>query len=144
MQISLGNKGDYAVRAVLDLAHGYDKGRRKAREISVAMDIPQKYLPQVLGALIREGIVVSVAGPDGGYSLTRSPADVSLLEVVEAAEGPVKNGRCLVRGGPCRWEEKCAVHDSWAAAQDALIERLAGTTFAELVSADVALEAPAG
>lgn len=140
MQISLGSKGDYAVRAVLDLARAHGKARRKAREISERMDIPHKYLPQVLGDLIRGGLVESVAGPDGGYSLARPPGEVSLLDVVEAAEGPVRNRKCLMRGGPCHWDDACSLHDAWAEAQEKMVAQLAKTNFAQLARRDAALE----
>src|SRR5680860_1715988 len=125
MRIELGRKGDYAVRAVLHLARHNGDGRRKTREIAADMDIPEKYLPQVLGEMVRAGVVLSVAGPDGGYRLARPPAEVSLLEVVEAAEGPVSSETCVLRGGPCRWEDVCAIHFAWSEAQTAFIERRA-------------------
>jgi Rrf2 family protein len=139
MQMTLGSKGDYSVRAVLDLALAYGT-RRKAREISDRMGIPPKYLPQVLGDLIKAGIVTSVAGPDGGYTLARPPRDVSLLEVVEAAEGTVRNEKCLLRGGPCHWENACSLHEAWANAQEKMIAELERTNFARLVRKDLALE----
>lgn len=140
MQMSLGSKGDYAVRAVLDLARAHGNTRRKAREISERMDIPHKYLPQVLGDLIRAGLVESVAGPDGGYSLARPSSEVSLLDVVEAAEGPVRNRKCLMRGGPCHWGDACSLHDAWAEAQEKMVAQLAKTNFAHLARRDAALE----
>jgi Rrf2 family transcriptional regulator, iron-sulfur cluster assembly transcription factor len=141
MQITLGSKGDYAVRAVLDLARAHGGPRRKAREISDKMAIPPKYLPQVLGDLIKAGLVNSVAGPGGGYSLSRVPDDVSLLEVVEAAKGPVRSDKCLMRGGLCHWDAACAVHDAWTNAQNKMIAELERTSFAELARRDAALEA---
>ena len=104
------------------------------------MQIPRKYLPQVLGDLIRAGLVDSVPGPGGGYSLARSASAVSLLEVVEAAEGPVRNSKCLLRGGPCYWEDRCSVHDAWSASQDKMIDQLRRTSFAKLARDDAALE----
>lgn len=140
MQVTLGSRGDYSVRAILFLARTYGEGRRKSREIAADMQIPEKFLPQVLGTLVKAGLVESVAGPDGGYSLTRSPAAISLLEVVEAAEGPVRNGKCLLRGGPCRWEGACSIHEAWSRAQEKLIVELATTSFAELAAADAAMD----
>lgn len=140
MQMTLGSKGDYSVRAVLDLARAHKGSRRKAREISDKMDIPPKYLPQVLGDLIRAGLVESVAGPGGGYTLARPPGEISLLDVVEAAEGPVRNTKCLMRGGPCHWDDACSVHAAWAEAQEKMAAQLARTSFAELARRDAAME----
>jgi Rrf2 family protein len=140
MQMSLRSKGDYSVRAVLYLARTQDGSRRKAREISDQMDIPPKYLPQVLGDLIRAGLVRSVAGPGGGYSLARRPSEVSLLDVVEAAEGPVRNTKCLMRGGPCHWDDICSLHAAWAEAQEKMVAQLGRTSFAQLARKDAAME----
>ncbi len=141
MQVTLGRRGDYAVRAMVDLARHHGAGRRKTREIAEAMDIPQRYLTQILASLVRDGLLAAVAGPDGGYSLARPPAEVTLLEVVEAAEGPIALDQCVLRGGPCDWEDACPLHAAWARAQGALVGELAGTTFAELAAADAALQA---
>lgn len=142
MKLSLGRKGDYAVRATLCLAI-HRGSRLKAREIASEMEIPEAYLPQVLSTLIRGGLVGSVAGPDGGYYLTRPPEEVSLLEVVEAAEGALIGETCVLRGGPCRWHGTCVLHEHWEAAQFALVNRLDQTTFADLCCQDHFTGAPA-
>lgn len=138
MQIVLGNRGDYTVRAVLYLAR--HPGVQRRREIAEAMDIPDTFLPQILGPLVRAGIARSVAGRRGGYELVRPPESISLREVVEIAEGPIASSRCSLRGGPCYWDEKCALHDAWSAAQAALITQLSTTNFAGLALADWELE----
>lgn len=130
VKIELGQKGDYAVRSVLALARA--RRRLKAREIAAEMHLPEKFLPQVLATLIKAGIVNSVAGPGGGYDLTRPPKDISLLEVIEAAEGPARSEKCVLRGGPCQLDGTCAVHDAWFSAQSALTAKLGRTNFADL------------
>ncbi len=141
MQIALGRKGDYAVRAVLDLARHWGGGRRKARQIAEVMDIPERYLPQILALLVRHGLLVATAGPDGGYQLARPPKEITLLEVVEAAEGPIASDECLLRGGPCDWEHVCPLHNPWSRAQSVFAQQLRRTTFAELAAEDADIEA---
>ncbi len=141
MQVILGRKGDYSVRAVLDIARHSDKGKRKAREIAAEMEIPQPYIAQVLADLVRHEILTAVAGPTGGYSLSRPASEITLLEVTEAAEGPTTLESCVLRGGPCDWVSACPVHETWWRAQTALRERLAATTFADMVAIDEAIEA---
>lgn len=132
MKIELGLRGDYAVRSVVALRRA---GRRlKAREIAAEMEIPEKFVPQILGSLIKAGLVTSVAGPDGGYALAQDPAEISLLEVIEASEGPILSQKCVLRGGRCQTNGTCVVHDAWAGAQVALAERLARTSFADLAA----------
>lgn len=138
MQIVLGRRGDYSVRAVLYLAR--HPGRQPRREISEAMGIPDNYLPQILGTLVRAGLARSSIGRVGGYELARSPDQISLREVVEAAEGPIRSLTCALHGGPCYWGAKCAMHDAWSAAETALVERLESTTFSDLVRIDWEME----
>lgn len=140
MQIALERRGDYSVRAVIDLARHYGEGRRKAREIASVMDIPVRYLPQLLAPLIRRGLVAATAGPDGGYALARDPASISVLEVIEVAEGPLESPRCVLRGGPCDWDETCPLHETWGRARAALAVELGRTTLADLAAADAEIE----
>ena len=141
MQLTLGKRADYAVRSILHLARHHGDGRRKAAEIAEDMAIPVSYVPQILATLSSTGLVSSVAGPSGGYALARDPAEVSLLEVIEAVEGPLQSKECVVRGGPCRWDEMCAVHVPWARAQQALVDELATATFADIAAIDAAMDA---
>ena len=141
MQLTLGRRGDYSVRAVLELARHYDDGRVKSRAIAEAMDIPERYLPQILANLVRRGLLTAVAGPGGGYSLARPPRDITLLEVVEAAEGKPDLERCILRGGRCEWEAVCPLHEPWTRAQAALTEQLRATTFEEIARLDAAIVA---
>ena len=142
MRLELGRRADYAVRAVVDLArHHGDASRRKGREIAAEMEIPGTYIPQILAELVRVGIVDSVAGPGGGYSLRREPADISVLEVITAVEGELGSRECVLRGGPCRWEGACAVHEPWWRAQQALRDELARTSFQDIADIDAGLDA---
>jgi Rrf2 family protein len=134
MQVALGRKGDYSVRAMLQVARG--GGRQKARAIAHAMDIPDRYVPQILANLVSHGLLVATAGPEGGYELAREPEAISLLEVVEAAEGPIGLESCVLRGGSCEWRNVCPVHEVWSRAQSAMIQELSATTFADLAAAD--------
>ena len=142
MKIVLGSRGDYTVRAVLHLSR--HPGRQPRQDISQAMDIPDKYLPQILAALVRAGVLRSTPGRRGGYELARPPEAISLREVVEIAEGPIRSQKCVLRNGPCYWDDKCAIHDAWADAETALTDRLTATTFAVLARADWEIEQQAG
>lgn len=135
MRLELGKRADYSIRAVLHLArHWGEPGRQKAKAISEAVSIPAAYLPQVLTTLVKEGIVSSDPGPNGGYVLAREPAKITLLQVVEASEGPIASTECVLRGGVCMRDNRCAVHDSWYGAQQALRDRLNRNNFAQLAA----------
>jgi Rrf2 family transcriptional regulator, iron-sulfur cluster assembly transcription factor len=141
MRLELGRRADYAIRAAVDLARHHGEGRRKARAIAEEMAIPTTYVPQILAELVRAELVLSVAGRRGGYSLAREPGEITLLDVVRAVDGEVVSTSCVLRGGPCRWDDVCAVHVPWARAQHALLDSLADTSLAELVEIDASLDA---
>jgi Rrf2 family protein len=144
MDLALTRRGDYAVRAALCLAKRVGGGYVKIREVAQTMALPASYTPQVLRLLADAGLAEARAGREGGYRLTRPPDEVPLLEVVEAAEGPFTLERCILRGGPCHWEEACAVHAAWSAAMEATRDSLRRTTLADLVTADEKLAAGGG
>src|SRR5690348_8931729 len=102
LDLTLTKRGDYTVRAALALGKAFSTGSlRKIREVAPEMNLPLKYTPQILNLLCKAGIAEARAGQQGGYRLTRSPEEISMLEIVEAAEGPFRAERCTLRGGPC-------------------------------------------
>lgn len=120
------------MRAVLDVA-GHGGELRKARQIARSMDIPGGFLSQVLAGLVKVGILSATAGPSGGYTLARPASEISLLDVVVAAEGPLSLDRCVLRGDPCADSDPCVIYHVWAEAQDSFAARLAAATFDDLV-----------
>ena len=142
MDLKLTRRGDYAVRAALALGRGFgESGYRKIREVASEMNLPLQYTPQILGLLTHAGLAEARAGRSGGYRLARNPSDVTLLEVVEAAEGPLRLERCTLSGGPCHWESMCAVHPTWELATQAFRQTLAGVSLASLLEVDAGLQA---
>jgi Rrf2 family transcriptional regulator, iron-sulfur cluster assembly transcription factor len=143
MQLSLRRKGDYAVRAMISVGRHDGTGLRQARQISTEMHIPYKTLTLILAGLVAKGLLAAAHGPRGGYRLARDAVDISVLDIVVAAEGPATFDHCVLRDGPCDWEDTCPVHDTWARTQEALIRELASTSLADLVEIDSAIEAGA-
>jgi Rrf2 family protein len=138
MDLQLTRRGDYAVRAALSLARASGSGEyHKLRDVSSEMAIPLRYTQEILGLLMRAGLAEARAGKQGGYRLTRRPADISLLAVVEAAEGPLRSERCIMSGGPCHWQDSvCAVHAMWEEASQALTTSLRGRSLATVLEVD--------
>ncbi len=104
------------------------------------MDIPPTFLRQILAELVAQGVLASTAGPRGGYRLTRPPGEITLLGLIEAAEGPLVLDRCVLRGGPCDWTEVCPVHEAWSRAPEAFADALAATSLADLARIDQSIE----
>lgn len=133
MDMTLSKAGDYAVRSALALAASYEGGEYVTiADIADRMSLPRTFTPQILGKLIRAGIATSKPGRGGGYRLTRDPREISMLQVVEAAEGSLINTRCTLRGGPCLRDDRCVVHDTWVAAEEAFRRELERTSLAQV------------
>lgn len=140
MDVTLSKRGSYAAAAAICLARVYETGRpKKLREISAEMAIPRTFVSQILGDLVHAGIAVSSFGRDGGHKLTRPPGQVSVAEVIEAAEGPLASERCALGDGPCRWHAVCPMHETMTTAVASLREALASTTLAMLAERDAAM-----
>jgi Rrf2 family protein len=140
VDVTLSKRGSYAVAAAICLARAYPAERpKKLREISAEMDIPRTFVSQILGDLVHAGIAVSFPGRDGGHRLARSPEQVSVAEVIEAAEGPLASERCALGDGPCRWQAVCPMHETITTATASLRQVLASTTLAVLAERDAAI-----
>jgi Rrf2 family protein len=130
--MQLTRAADYAVRVMVHLA-GCPAGMRATRaELAAGGDVPQHFLSKILQALSRGGLITSKRGVAGGFVLAKPPDEVTLLNVVEAVEGPIVLNVCLSGGPGCERESTCAVHPVWAKAQEALTSVLGGVTIAGL------------
>jgi Rrf2 family protein len=130
--MTLTRAGEYAIRCVLYLstqAQGEVIGRRA---IALAMDIPNQFLGKIAQRLARAGILEITQGAKGGYQLTKPPAAITLLDVVEAVEGPISLNHCVIQPGSCPRSPQCAVHRVWEEALSQMKTVLGGADFAEL------------
>jgi Rrf2 family protein len=132
MRMELTKRGDYGVRAMLALARSPAGQLLSVRRIAEEMAIPVRFLPQVMGDLAAAGLVRAETGRSGGYRLAKPADQVSLLDVIEAIEGDGRRRSCVLRAGPCGLDGFCDVHDVFFAAQDALLDTLAGARLAAL------------
>lgn len=107
MRISFS--GDYALKAILDLALSYNNGLSRIQDIAKRQDIPLKYLEQILLTLKGAGYVKSQRGPKGGYYLAKDPGDIMMGEVIRLVEGPISPITCVSRScyKRCREEGSC-------------------------------------
>jgi Rrf2 family cysteine metabolism transcriptional repressor len=126
-------KSEYGVLAVIDLACTYGSGPVSARQIAERRGIPPRFLEQLFVSLRRAGIVTAVRGARGGFTLTRPPAEITVLDVVEALEGPLQSSVCdQEREAGCGKSASCAAAPVWARATDALRDVFASTTLDSL------------
>jgi len=125
-------RSDLAVKAlrVLDDAPVRVKGPELARRLNSTPG----FVPQVLGPLVRARWVKSDPGPTGGYRLIADLADISVLQVIEAIEGPTDTGQCVLVDRPCDEAGHCALHRPWTHARDVLLADLETVSVAEVCS----------
>lgn len=140
MKLVPTRRTDYGIRALIYLAQN-PGDPVKASVIAEAMDIPQNFLHQVLQVLHRAGLVRSRPSRNGGYLLALPAEDVTVRAIIEALEGPLDTGECALRGGPCHWDEVCALHWVWSSAREALENSLSSATLADVAADDLALAA---
>ena len=126
-------KSEYGVLAAIDLACHFGEGPVSAREIAERRGIPPRFLEQLFVSLRRAGIVTAVRGAKGGFVLSRPPDEITVLDVVEALEGPLAASVCDgAREEGCGKSGSCAAAPVWAKATDALRDVFATTTLASL------------
>jgi Rrf2 family cysteine metabolism transcriptional repressor len=132
----LSTKGEYASRAMLELARHYEKKPLHIRDISKAQDIPQRFLEQILLQLKRAGYLRSRKGPNGGYTLAKPPAEINVAEVIRVMDGPLAPIDCVsvTAHEVCPHEATCTLKWLWKEVRDAVAEIMERTTFAELAS----------
>jgi Rrf2 family transcriptional regulator, cysteine metabolism repressor len=130
MKVSM--KGDYGVRALVELAHHYGNGQVQSAAIATAQSIPEPYLDQLLTTLRRAGFIRSVRGPQGGHSLVRDPHDLKLSEVIAALEGSLAPIACLDDPEGCRRSAGCSLRPVWQEIEAATLRVLEGITIADL------------
>lgn len=120
-------KVEYGIRALLDLALHSQKGPSLSRDTAQRQGVPETYLNQLLLQLRRSGLVASVRGPRGGHLLARPAEEITLLEIVEALEGPIV---VLPEGvpPPVSVETEAALAELWDDLRSNLRAHLSGTT----------------
>ena len=115
----VSTKGDYGVRALIELAHHFGQGPLQSAEIAARQSIPEPYLDQLLTTLRRAGFIRSVRGPQGGHALIREPENLKLSEVVGVLEGSLSPISCLDEPDGCSKRGFCSQRAVWEAVRDA-------------------------
>lgn len=131
--MKLSTKARYGVRAMLSLALDYGKGPVPLKEIAKHQGISEKYLEHLMVPLKSAGLVRSIRGMHGGYTLARPPLQINLNEVVQALEGSIAPVDCLDDPSICHHSELCITRRVWEKMQHAMGEVLKSTTLKDLV-----------
>lgn len=139
MKISM--RGDYAVRALEDLAERYGQGPIPSSDIAARQYIPEPYLDQLMTLLRKGGFVNSRRGPQGGHVLARAPHEIRLSEVITALEGSLATIGCLDDTIRCVLSGRCGQQEVWHQITELTHNVLTATRLSDLVERQKQLEA---
>lgn len=136
MQIT--RQADYALRAMLYLARLETNERAATSKIAEEQEIPPSFLAKIISQLSIAGLIHTSRGAHGGVSLARKPSEISLLEVVEAIDGPISLNECVHDPGICSFGDNCPIHEVWCEAKEELVRKLRASTFDKLLEREEA------
>ena len=132
--MKVSTKGDYGVRALVELAHHYGDGPVQSAEIASRQEVPEPYLDQLLTSLRRAGFIRSVRGRQGGHVLINDPDEVRLSDVMVALEGSLAPIACVDDPDACTKEGGCVQREVWERVRDATQEILDSVTIGDLAA----------
>jgi Rrf2 family transcriptional regulator, cysteine metabolism repressor len=134
--MKISTKGEYGLRAMIELAKHYGQGYLQSADIAEARSIPENYLYQLLITLRKAGLIQSRRGPHGGHMLARTPDCITLSEVITAMEGPIEPTVCTQEGIvlDCPFHNACAMREVWERVTEATQRILTDTTIADLTA----------
>ena len=130
----VSTKGDYGVRALIELAHHFGEGPLLSSQIAARQGIPEPYLDQLLTTLRRAGFIRSVRGPQGGHALLREPNDLKLSEVIGVLEGSLSPIACLDEPDGCGKPGFCPQREVWEAVRDTTAKILDAVSVGDLAA----------
>ena len=131
--MKLSTRGKYGLYAMHYLAQHQHEGFQSLNRIASA-GIPKQYLEQLLGSLRRNGLIRSERGANGGYQLARSPADITVLDIIDAMEGPLALSDCIASDTHCAKAGQCRVRLVWEKLTDSINHELAGVTLMDMLT----------
>ena len=135
MALKLVRADDYAVRAMIHLACLPEGSTALRSEIAEAQKIPGSFMAKILRRLVRARLLHSSRGVKGGFCLAKPASEISMLDILEAIEGPLSMARCVPDARGCEWSSGCPAAAVWSRVQSAVTDILRNADLETLVSA---------
>lgn len=132
--MKITTKARYGCRIMVELANTFGKDPVSINEISDAQELSPKYTFALLSALNKSGLVTSWRGNAGGYSLSRPPKKISLLEIFESLEGPVVLVDCVDNKALCHRADICVTRALWHCVGESIKECLGKRSLSDLAN----------
>ena len=131
--MKLSTRGKYGLYAMYYLARHEGEGPQSLQSVA-STGVPKQYLEQLLGNLRRAGLVGSVRGAQGGYQLARPPSQITMLDIIDAMEGPIELSECMTDEGHCDRACACPVRRVWQRLTDSINRELAAVTLGDMLA----------
>ena len=128
MQIT--RQADYALRAIIYLAKLNEGEKASTRDIAETQKIPPSFLAKIVSQLSIAGLIQTSRGARGGITLAKTPEEISILNVVEAIDGPMLLNACTSSAHVCPFGQNCPMPEIWCETRELLVEKLSSATFA--------------
>jgi len=131
--MKLSTKGQYGARAMVDLALHYGEGPILLKDIAKRQQISGRYLEHVIVSLKVAGLVKSMRGARGGFSLAKPPFQIRLSEIIQIMEGSIAMVECVDDPKVCSRADLCVTRDIWAEMKKVMNGVLESTTLQDLI-----------
>lgn len=131
--MKVSSRTKYGLRAAFELALNYGNGPLQLRVIAKAQDISVKYLEHLMSNLRAGGIVKSIRGAKGGYTLAKKPAQIDLYEIFLCLEGRVETADCVYDSKTCKRSADCVAMNIWVEVKKAIEKVLGSVTLQDMV-----------
>ena len=128
MQIT--RQADYALRAVIFLSRLNGNQKASTSFIAEKQQIPPSFLAKIVSQLSIAGLIQTSRGARGGVSLAKSPEEITVLDVIEAIDGPILLNECANDPSNCPFGDTCPLQKIWSDTREEMIQRLSSANFA--------------
>jgi len=132
MSLIFSRQCEYALQAVLYLALKPPGEMTSMKDLKKKLDIPYHFVAKILQNLTQKGLLTSLKGPTGGFTLGMAAKDITLFHIVEAIDGVDFTQKCVLGFAECSGKNPCAVHERWASLRDGIYSMLVSKNIAEM------------
>lgn len=130
--LRLSKKADYGLMAMKHLAEHAHRGALSAKDVAEAYGIPPELLAKTLQRLAKAGLVKSLQGTNGGYTLARDARSISAFEVIRAIDGPLFITSCVTVRGECGQSNRCTIREPLRKVNQSIEDVLKAITISEM------------
>jgi Rrf2 family protein len=134
--MQLSRRADYGIRLLLELSMLPKGARTSTEEVATKQNIPTTFLSKIARQLAQAGLVRAYPGLGGGLELGRDPGEMTMLDALQALEGPVAMARCTLHPGECPRSTHCPMHYVWKRVEVNIANELACVTFEQLAQSE--------